>query len=241
MFKKNVIGIVTALLVVSVIPAVAQQLAGGAQQQPSVQEILDRYIVAVGGREALEKLSTRVIVGKEVTDLTSREHSIYEAHYFEAYSKMPASYYTEEWTDAGNHVRAFDGIVGWTRDKCGVQQDEKAGKRRLDWLLNPQFALVIEKYFPDLKLTGAEQVRGHTVYALESPALHRPLFFDTATGLLIGFGHNWEIHDYREVDGILFPHRVHLSRKGGSTVYEFEQVTHNVEIGDSLLMVPGEE
>jgi hypothetical protein len=204
----------------------------------SVENILERYVDAIGGREAIEKLSTRVCIGKETTDLTSREKPIYESQYFEAHSKLPSSYRTETWTDAGNHIRAFDGKTGWTKDKYWISQDESAGKRRIDWLLNPQNALYIEGYFPDLTLKDTQEVRGHTVYVLESPALHRPLFFDTTTGLLIGFGHNWEIHDYRRIDGVLFPFKIHMSRKGGSTVYEFETVWHNVDINDSMFLMP---
>ena len=207
--------------------------------EPTVESILNQYIEVLGGREAIEKLKTRVCIGKEITDLTSRQQPVYESHDFKAYSKIPASYYAETWSDSENYVRAFNGEVGWIKDKCGVKPDENAGERRLDWLLNPQNVLRIEEYFPGLTFKGVQQVRGYIVNVLESPELHRPLFFDTKTGLLIGFGHNWEIHDYREVDGVLFPHRVHLSRKGGSTVYEFERVEHNVEIDDSLFAMPG--
>lgn len=205
---------------------------------PKVDDILNRYIEAVGGREALQRLTTRVCIGREITDLSSREHPIYERFHFEAYSKIPSNYYTKTWTDAGNYVRAFDGTTGWIKDRCGMHSDERANSDRLDWLLNPQFALRVKEYYRDLTLEGTQKVRGYTVYVLESPSVHRPLFFDTASGLLIGFGHNWEIHDYREVDGILYPRRIHISRKGGSTVYEFDRVEHNVPIADSLFAVP---
>lgn len=211
-----------------------------AEDLPTVESILERYIEAVGGREALERLTTRICIGKEITDLTSRQQPIYESLHFEAYSKIPSSYFTKTWTDAGNYIRAFDGETGWIKDRCGVRIDERAGKDRLDWLINPQYALRVEHYFPGLTLNGTQQVRGYTVYVLESPAVHRPLFFDTATGLLISFGHNWEIHDYREIDGVLYPHRVHISRKGGSTVYEFEKIEHNKAIPDSLFRMPAE-
>jgi len=230
---------VTGFLVVSgYLVMVDLQGEANAENNPSVESILEKYIDAVGGRKAIEKLTTRVCIGKEITDLTSRQKPIYESQYFEAHSKIPSSYRTETWTDAGNHIRAFDGTTGWMKDKYWIGRDESAGKRRLDWLLNPQNALQVEEYFPNLTLKGTQELRGHTAYVLESPSLHRPLFFDTTSGLLIGFGHNWEIHDYREVDGVLFPYKIHMSRKGGSTVYEFETVEHNVEIDDSIFVMP---
>jgi hypothetical protein len=207
---------------------------------PTVEEVLHRYIEAMGGREALEKLETRICVGRAVTDLTSRQHAIYESHYFKACSKIPTRCYTEEWSDNGIFREGFDGRIGWVKNRCGVRPDERIGKWRLHWLLNPQNALRIEEYYPDLEIMGTRRVRGMVVYALESPAIHRPLFFDVKTGLLVGFGHNWEIHDYREVDGVLFPYKVVMSRKGGSTTYAFTEVRHNVEIDDSVFVMPAD-
>lgn len=238
MRKITVISCILLMALSVTVIIVAQESGRVSEDLPTVDNILERYIDAVGTRQALEKLVTRVCTGKEITDLTSRQQPIYESHYFKAYAMIPMSYYTEEWTDAGIYRRGYDGQIGWIKDKCGVIPDESAGKRRLDWLLNPQNALRIEEYFPSLTLEGTQHVRGHAVYVLKSPELHRPLFFDTTTGLLIGFGHNWEIHDYIEVDGVLFPHKVHLSRKGGSTVYEFEQVEHNVEVDSSMFAMP---
>jgi hypothetical protein len=217
---------------------ICRQNPVSAEDTPTVEQILERYIEAVGGRAALEKLETRICVGKVITDLSSREQPIYESHHFKAVSKIPGSCYTEEWSDAGIYIEGYDGNTGWAKDRCGVRVDERIGKWRLNWLLNPQNALRVEEYYPDLEIKGTARVRDMVVYSLESPALHRPLFFDTATGLLIGFGYNWEIHDYREVDGVLFPHRVIESRKGGSTTYEFDEVRHNEPVNDSIFVMP---
>jgi len=214
------------------------QNSAAAEDIPSVEEILERYIDAIGGRAALEKLETRVCIGKAITDLSSREQPIYESHYFKAISKIPNSCYVEEWTDGGNFIEGYDGQTGWAKDRCGMRVDERIGKWRLNWVLNPQFALRIGEYYPDLEINGITRMRDITVYALESPALHRPLFFDTTTGLLVGFGYNYEVHDYREVDGVLYPHRVSESRKGGSTTYVFDEVRHNEPVDDSIFVMP---
>ncbi len=240
MIKKTVIGFLVLMALSVTVPIGAQESGRVSEDLTTVSDVLERYIEAIGGREALEAISTRVCTGKEITDLTSRQQPIYESHYYIAYAKIPMSYYTEEWTDAGIYSRGHDGQVGWIKDKCGVVPDTSAGKRRLDWLLNPQNALRIEDYFPDLTLNGTKQIRGYTVYVLESPEFHRPLFFDTTSGLLIGFGHNWELHDYRKAGDILFPHRIVMSRKGGSTTIEFDQVEHSVEVSDSLFTMPAD-
>lgn len=205
----------------------------------TVAEVLERYIEAIGGRGAITALHSRHCEGREITDLSSRQYPIFESHHLEAYAQVPSSYYTRERTDGGDFIRAGNGDRAWKKDRCGTVEDSTGGHRRLDWLLNPHNALVIQEYFPDLTVDSTLQIRGFTVYSLTSPALHRPFYFDTDTGLLIGIGPNWEIHDYREVDGVLFPHRIVMSRKGGSTTYEFDQVEHNIDI-DRDLFTPSE-
>jgi len=211
-----------------------------AEDMPTVQQVLERYIAAIGGREAIEKLETRICIGKEITDLSSREQPIYESHYFKAVAKIPNSCYTEEWSDAGIFTQGYDGRTGWTKDQCGVRVDDRIGHWRLHWLLNPQNALRIEEYYPDLEIKGTTRLRDMVVYSLESPAARQPLYFDVDTGLLVGFGFNLEIHSYREADGVLFPHRVIESRKGGSTMYEFDEVRHNEPVDDSIFVMPEE-
>lgn len=237
MRARFTIGAAIVVVILGLTP-ISLQNSAAAENIPTVEQILERYVEAVGGREALEKLETRVCVGKAITDLLSREQPIYESHYFKAVSKIPDCCHTEEWTDGGIYVEGYDGTIGWAKDRCGVREDERIGKWRLNWALNPQFALRIEQYYPDLELTGTIPVRDMVVYSLESPALHRPLYFDTATGLLVGFGYNYEIHDYREVDGVLIPHRLIESRKGGSTLYEFDEVRHNEPVDDSIFVMP---
>jgi hypothetical protein len=214
------------------------QNKASAEDLPTVEEVLNRYVEVIGGREAIEKLTTRICIGVETTDLTSREQPIYEALHLETYSKIPGNLYMETWSDSEIYRRGYDGKDRWVKDKCGVRHEDYIGKDRMAWLLNPHNALVIDEYFPNLKMKGKARVRGMEVFILESPDSHRPLFFEIKTGLLIGFGHNWEIHDYRKVDGVLFPHKILMSRKGGSTVYEFSEVRHNEKIDDSIFAMP---
>jgi hypothetical protein len=236
---RNFIILVQVFLVVRLMAAPVP----GTQQAPdiTVDQILERYIEALGGREVLEKLTTRFCTGKETTDLTSRQIPIYEVHQFETYSHVSGKCYYVNHTGASDFVDGFDGEVRWNKNRWAVQIDDKPGRTRFEWLLDPQNALKIKEYFPGLTLIGTDQVRGSTVYVLkpsEQSRVQRELFFDTTSGLLIGIGHNWEIHDYREVDGILFPYRISESRKGGSTTFVFEEVKHNIPVSDSLFAVP---
>ena len=51
-------------------------------------------------------------------------------------------------------------------------------------------------------------------------------------------GYNRELGDYREVDGVMVPFRVSLSRKGGSSTYVFDTIQHNVNVDASRFAMP---
>ena len=232
-----------SLLVVLLVAIAAVTGVGGDRQDtlPTADRVIERYIAALGGRDAIEKFTTRVCTGRVTTDLTSREIHLLEMHTFEAYTKIPRGFLLVTYTDAGVERMGFDGEVGWFKDKCGVGEHEWAGRDKLAWLLNPQSALRIAEYFPDLTVTGREQLGRGATYVVESAVrrrAHYALHFDVESGLLVRIGYYWDLQDYREVDGIKFPFRISASRKGGSTTYEFHEVKHNVPVDDSLFAMP---
>jgi hypothetical protein len=212
-----------------------------AENVPTVEMVLKRYIDAAGGREALERLSTRLSTGIMITDLTSRQEPILEKYWFTAHAKSPSCYLLEIWTDHGIEKTGFDGTAGWKQDKCGAQPDESAERSKLAYFLNPQGPLYIPDYFPGLKYAGREMLAGKQADVLEPagrPAAHYRLYFDVTSGLLARIGYYWDIQDYRRVDGVLLPHRISASRKGGSTTWEFNEIRHNIEISDSIFTMP---
>jgi len=232
--------LVLAALLVST-NTIAQETENTTNESATVEEILERYVDAVGGREALKRLSTRVCTGKQITDLTSRQQPIYKALDFEAYAKIPKSCYTETRSDTENYRAGYDGNVGWVSDKDGVREDSHSIRSKLAYILNPHGPLYTQDYFPKLTVAGKREVNSKSAYVLESTELDKAyyaLHFDVETGLLVRIGHYWEIQDYREVDGVLFPHRIVTSRKGGSTTYQISEVSHNKEISDSIFSIP---
>lgn len=46
------------------------------------------------------------------------------------------------------------------------------------------------------------------------------------------------IEEGRDVDGIKFPHRIAAARRGGGSIYEFEEVKHNVPLDDERFTMP---
>jgi len=210
-------------------------------EQPTVESVLSRYIEALGGRQALEGQTARKYTGTQITDLTSKEHPIYQSLYMEAYAKAPMSYTVQVWSDNGGYREGYDGTTGWVKDKCGVRTNNEIGRSKQAFLLNPHGPLHIESYFPGLSFTGESTIDGEKVYALQPesrPPEHYTLYFSAETGLLVRIGYYWSIDDYREVDGVLAPHKITASRKGGSVVYELATVSSDLSPADSLFTMP---
>ena len=207
---------------------------------PSVGQILERYIQVIGGRGAIEKLTTRVCTGKLIHDIHWRKPP-YEEIPFEAYAKTSdKSVYIEHRSDF-IYKEGFDGKTGWSQDADSITIKDSPKRSKLEFIMDPQGALHIEDYFPGLTPTGKETLYGREVYAVEPAGLkeaHYSLNFDVETGMLIYVGYYWELLDYREVDGIKFPFRIAMSRKGGSSTYIFDEVKHNVLFDESLFTAP---
>ncbi len=204
---------------------------------PTLQVILDRYIEAVGGREAMEKLTTRVLKGRLVTDLPSRQPPVYESNGFWLYG-APGKYLYIQQSASGTRHEGFDGDVCWSRAGREIALDHHYN-RRIAWLVDPQNALRMWDYFPEMKIVGKRTLEGRSTYRVDiDDRESHALYFDAETGLLTWLGIFNALRDYREVDGVLVPFSLAMSRKGGSSTYVFEKIEHNVPIDDARFSPP---
>jgi hypothetical protein len=205
------------------------------------QEVIDRFVAALGGREAIEKLDSRHCRGRVTDDLRSRANPYFKETDFEAWTSVPHRCRFDLYKEGFVDRRGFDGRKGWIADSAGVRRDEEAIRSKLAFLLDPQGALDIEYYFPELTYVGQRALYGATVNSLE-PADLKPeyytLYFDIESGLLVGIGYHWEVRDYRDVDGVMFPHRIVCGRKGGATTFDILEMQNNAVTDDSLFEMP---
>ncbi len=232
--------IVTLLLTFSITnPAVSQE-AESSNTLPSLDQILEKYIQAVGGRRAIEKLTSRFCQGKLIHDLHWRTPPN-EVVPFEAYAKIPNKSIMLEKTLQGIERHGCDGVISWEQNSESIKKQDGIKPSKIAWLLNPQNALHLQDYFPNLQLQGEERIGNRIVYVVKPADLniaHYGLYFDAETGLLLRIGYYNELQDYREVDGVMFPFRFAMSRKGGSSNYIFEEVKHNLQVDDAMFSMP---
>jgi hypothetical protein len=200
---------------------------------PSVELLLERYIEAVGGREAILGLRDRVAEMHCVTDL-EWDPPRHEVDTLTVYGRSSGEYLVVTRTQRGVIMEGFDGDEEWRIDSDGLVRHHAAGPRD-HWMTDPQFPLQMRRYFPEMEVLHAGFWGDDMVFVVETDgeATHR-LGFDVATGLLTRLGYHRELLDYREVDGVLMPMRVAYSRKGGSSTFIIDAVEHNTGIDRTI-------
>lgn len=231
---------ITWLTLLTALTAPAAPLPSATQQDtlPTLDQVIERHIEAIGGREAIVKLTTRVTHGREVTDLPTWSPPVHESAEFWIYAKTPGKYRFAQASDGETHREGYDGQVCWKWVDGELNLDAHCD-RRFAWLIDPQNVLRIKEYFPDMQLIGSRTLGGRPVYRVDiDDDESHSLYFDAETGLLVRLGYNRELSDYREVDGVLVPFRYSISRKGGSSTYYFDEIEHNVTLEDTVFSPP---
>lgn len=207
---------------------------------PSKEEIIEKYIIALGGRAKIEKLETRTCSGFLVKDV-SWEIPPYDVVPFIAMAKTPNKFLIKYAEDGAERRSGFDGENGWKQIANEIIPDKHIGRPKLSWIFNPQHILHIDKFFTNLKFSGIQFIYEKQAYVLQPqnlPKEYYSLYFDVETGLLLGIGYHWRILDYKEVDGVLTPCRIIEGRKGGSYTYLIKEFQHNKLINDSFFLKP---
>ncbi len=196
---------------------------------PSVELILERYIDALGGRGAIERLRTRAMTGRMVTDLPSRTPPVHAVDTLEIQGNVSGGFLSISRTSSGRHAEGWTGEVGWKQDVSGVTLDARVRLSHVALLANPQSALQLRDYFPHMSVAKKTWLDERSQYIVDTGrgfALH----FDAESGLLARIGFHRELHDYREIDGVQIPFRLLESRKDGSSTLIIDRVEHNVAI-----------
>lgn len=225
--------------------------ASAADDTPTVDSILDKFIEASGGKAALEKIKTRIIKG-DIDILGS-------ASEWTAYAKPPNKQFSEFSNAAfGAVADGFDGTVAWSKSQAGirVKEGEELAKTKRD--ADFYRYLNLKKLYPDLAYKGTDKVGDEEVRVLESKpsATSKERFsFSSKSGLLIRQESEFEgpegkfslavrQDDYRAVDGIKYPHGMKFKLGAGGQEFEFaikiKEVKHDTAIEDAKFAKPTE-
>jgi len=208
--------------------------------ETTVEQVLQRYIQACGGKEALERVTSRISRGTVEIPAAGVRGT------FESYAQAPNKVaVTIELPGLGTIQEGFDGAVAWVKDPfTGVR--EKSGRELSATRLDADFykPLRLTELYPKITLKGRETVGGSEVYVLEATPAEGSAerwYFDVATGLLKRVDVEREgpqgkiplevyLEDYREVDGLRLPFTVRQVSPVFSLILRTEEVKHNVPI-----------
>lgn len=224
----------------------AEQAANGRTNLPSADEVMEKYVQALGGAAAIQNVSSRVESGT-VTFGSGPGFPI------EILSKSPSRQAMVVHLPAGDSSTVLDGQKGWIKSPVGPVRDMPPADiegAKLDADLN--FPLNVKKTFQQLNVIRAEIVADRDtilLFATNSSDPPLELFFDRQTGLLlrqVRFGSSplglnptqIDYGDYKTFDGVEVPTHVVITRPNRTLDVHFFQVTQNVPIDNAKFARP---
>ena len=159
-------------------------------QLPTVDHILATYITALGGEQAMRKVTTRVITATQEVP-TGPGGTIPVPAKLERSLKAPNLVLDVYVTDTFTISDGFDGTAQWTKGQNGAVNALAPGGidgERAERAAAFYEPLTLKAQYSSMRVDGIERVNGHDTYVVTGvPAANTPekLYFDTQTGLLL--------------------------------------------------------
>lgn len=218
-------------------------------QAALVDQILARYTEAVGGRAAIDRVTSYKAQGTFETSVLRDPGS------FEAWGKDPNKTLSViEFPRIGTLKKGFDGETRWVQTPAGTFSDESPKQMaEVERDAEVYRAGKIRNLYQSMSLEGKARLHGRDVYIVEGKPVKGPaekLFFDTDNGLLL----RWDmvrrnpqrgnifvkvhLDDYREVDGVKVAFKVRFAFESFDLTLKVDVLKHNVPIDDALFKKP---
>lgn len=216
---------------------------------PSAQEVIEKYIQALGGEAALQKTTSRVDTG--LLEIPSRNmHSK-----IEIYRKAPDKVLTILHGPRGDSSLGYNGTIAW--QARGGDSEELSGddlvRAKDSAAFNP--GMNLKNNYAHLEVKAVAKVGDHDancVSASRSSGSTDQYCFDAQSGLLLRISTQMEsplgaipqetyYEDYREVSGVKVPFLIRVVRADGPTIYKWEQIQANIPVEDSRFEKPAEK
>jgi outer membrane lipoprotein-sorting protein len=241
----------TFLLSVLLLPV----LAGAAAAQ-TADEVVEKHFIAVGGREALGKLTSRKLTGTITLSTPAAELSGAAEIYAKAPNKTRAVMRLDLGAVGGSGQmtveQIFDGKTGYTLNS--VQGDTEIAGRQLDNMRNNVFPSPLLTYKDagiTLEVLPREKVNGRDAIVLRATpkaGSTSRIFFDAETYLIVRtvitidspmggeLEQTSEPSDYRTFDGVKVPFLIVNSNQLQTVTIKINKVEHNVAIDDAMFV-----
>jgi photosynthetic reaction center cytochrome c subunit len=212
---------------------------------PTADQLLDKYLAAVGGADNLQKITSRVQKGT----LTA----FGDQHFpLDIYSKAPDKRHSVMHLKNGDSITAFDGKQGWlsTPGRLHMMSAAENDAARIDSDL--YLPAHLKTMYQKFRVEPGEKIDGHDTFLATGESEGKPpllLYLDKESGLLLRliryaetalgrYPTQIDYADYRDASGVKMPFRWTLARPGNHFTIQIEQVQQNVPVDDAKFVPP---
>ncbi len=215
---------------------------------PTVQEVLSKYVQAIGGRAANEKIKTRMIKGTVELAPMGIKGTV------ESYSSAPGKSYTKSNLQGiGEIVEGFDGTTAWSMNPLQGNRTKDGEELLQTKLINNFYREInLEKLYPKMEVKGTEKVgdkETYVVVATPNGLAPETFYFDVKSGLLVRADSTLVspegkmpaktfYEDVREIDGVKMPYKVRVVLPQFEIVTNVTEIKHGVTIEDGKFIKP---
>ncbi|MHB1686985.1 MAG: c-type cytochrome [Ignavibacteriaceae bacterium] len=210
------------------------------------KEIIDKYVNAIGGKKAYEKIKSIQIRGSFITEGG-------EILPLKITQSAPDFYLYSIVTPRGLFSKGYDGKTGWTQSGNRTNKMEEDDLAQVKELADFYRTVNLDSRYTKLEFKDVKVIEGDTVYEVEGTAsqyLYDKFFFDVKTGLLIrqieydetalgSLATQMDFKDYKNVGGVLMPFTIKRSGYNFNQTLSFSKITPNVSVDNKIFEFPG--
>ena len=212
---------------------------------PKAESLFDKYLSAVGGADALKKVTSRIQKGS-ITPSGQQKSPI------DIYSKAPNLRVSIVHLKDMNSYTGFDGKIGWLSVPGHVRpmNSQETDGIRMDADLT--FASHLSSMFSKLEVEQGEKIDGRATWLVIGEREGKPplkLFFDQQSGLLVRLLRYYDsplglnplqidFADYRDSGGVKIPFRWTQARPNNRFTIQIESAQLNVSVDDAKFSPP---
>jgi outer membrane lipoprotein-sorting protein len=247
--------LLTLVLCFAVITTIGSFAAGARpnrnqQKLPSSDEIISKYVEAIGGEKAVKGQTSRVSKGSIEIAAVGLNGTA------EVYEKAPNKTATiVNITNFGMVQEGFDGKTAWSKDPQMGLRDKEGGELAAAKLDSEFYKSVkLKELYPKLVVKGTEKVGDKDTYVVEATPTESSVetwYFDTKTGLLIRQDSERDgpmgkqkiqtfLEDYKKFDGINLPSTIRQVTPQFTVAIKINEVQHNVAIDEAKFKKPAQ-
>jgi hypothetical protein len=212
----------------------------------TLDQVLDQYVQALGGRAALDKLKTRLMRGTVVTRAGRSFPVVVEETTTGKYRQVI------EVPQAAT-VRAFDGTAGWIQSGNDIFDVNGYELQQLTRLIDLSAPLRMKERYESLSVIRYDRLdRADTIVLLGHSAANvtEQLYFDRQSGLLLRrvvrtrtplggtLPEQIDYSDYRPVSGVKMPFQIRSITWDSVGTQKFDEIKVNTPLDEARFTKP---